>query len=39
MSDAILFDRDKVRRLDDIDDRPRRLRPVTIFFAKRWEWI
>ena len=26
MSDAILFDRDQVERLDDIDDRPRRLR-------------
>ncbi len=25
MSDAILFDRDKVQRLDDIADRPRRL--------------
>ena len=26
MSDAILFDRDQVERLDDISDRPRRLR-------------
>ena len=26
MSDAILFDRDQVERLDDIDDRPKRLR-------------
>jgi magnesium transporter len=26
MSDAILFDRDQVERLDDIEDRPRRLR-------------
>ena len=25
MSEAILFDRDKVHRLDDIADRPRRL--------------
>ena len=26
MSEAILFDRDQVEKLDDIDDRPRRLR-------------
>jgi Mg2+ and Co2+ transporter CorA len=26
MSDAILFDRDQVERLDDIEDRPKRLR-------------
>ena len=26
MSDAILFDRDQVERLSDIDDRPKRLR-------------
>ena len=25
MSDAILFDRDEVERLDDLDERPKRL--------------
>jgi len=34
MSDAILFDRDKVRRLDDISDRPRRLRGATLLWVE-----
>ena len=33
MSDAILFDRDKVERLDDIADRPRRLRGATLLWV------
>jgi len=33
MSDAILFDRDKVHRLDDIADRPRRLRGSTLLWV------
>ena len=33
MSDAILFERDKVERLDDIADRPRRLRGSTLLWV------
>jgi magnesium transporter len=33
MSDAILFDRDKVQHLDDIADRPRRLRGATLLWV------
>jgi magnesium transporter len=33
MTDAILFDRDKVQRLEDIADRPRRLRGSTLLWV------
>jgi magnesium transporter len=33
VSDAILFERDKVERLDDIADRPRRLRGSTLLWV------